>query len=698
MPNIRLSVRTVLGATLSALGGLTILIAGFELSAAWQHRARSSEIAATAEIDRFVFDAVSNARLERATSAAALAAPAAMEPAVEQNIIRYRTTTDGSLQKAGTALAALGTPNALAIAGHLRTTQAAMATSRDRAITLLRQPATARPATDVQAYARESQSSLDALVAADERIMNAMRLANPAIDQLLLLKQNLWAARLAAGTIGGMTEVQLAGRRAPTPAQAGDAAQWRGRLNAAWEQVGKLDGQGDDLPATLHQSLGALEGRFPAAFLARQQEVAEALAQGTEPMPIATFQQRNQADVTAVAALVLKTLDELVSLSEAQAQAAGRALALSAALMLAALTMTLGGQWLVRRRVTGPIEAMTAAMQRLAQHDMTTAIPGLDRADEIGRMAAATAVFRENMITADRLAAEQDAERVRKEARATALAGLVHGFEARVGDMVGILSSASTELEATARTMSSTATETGQQSGVVTIAAEQASAGVQTVASAAEELSASIGEISRQVSQATGVASRAVEHARRTDETVRSLAQAADRIGAVVSLISNIAGQTNLLALNATIEAARAGEAGKGFAVVASEVKGLASQTGQATEEIGAQIAQIQDATREAVAAIGAIAQTIDEVSSITVAIAAAVEQQGAATAEIARTVQDTAQSTSAVTQTIADVSRGANETGAASGEVLTAASELSRQAEQLTSEVTDFVEQVRAA
>jgi methyl-accepting chemotaxis protein len=366
---------------------------------------------------------------------------------------------------------------------------------------------------------------------------------------------------------------------------------------------------------------------------------------------------------------------------------------------IAAVALGLGAAFVVARSIASPIQGLTEAMSRLARRDMSAEITGRDRKDEFGAMAEAVAVFKEDMVRADRLAAEQD--QVKAQAAASqkaALDRLADGFEAKVGTMVAALSSGATQLQTTAQSMSSTATETNQQAATVAAAAEEAGAGVQTVASAAEELTASIREISRQVTQSSQITGRAVTDARRTDTIVRALAEGAQKIGDVVQLITNIAAQTNLLALNATIEAARAGDAGKGFAVVASEVKSLANQTARATEEIGAQISQIQGATTEAVQAIRAISTTIDEVSMIATTIASAVEQQGAATAEIARNVQQTASSAQEVTSNITGVSQAAQDTGMAASQVLGAASDLSQQAELLTAEVTKFLAGVRAA
>ena len=369
-----------------------------------------------------------------------------------------------------------------------------------------------------------------------------------------------------------------------------------------------------------------------------------------------------------------------------------------AALMAFGAALTFAVGFSVVRGVAAPIGAMTAVMRRLAERDMSAEIAGVGRGDEVGAMAQAVQVFKDDMIRADALAAEREAERAAKEARAGRLADLTRAFEQKAEAMAATVSSAATELQATAGSMEGTAGRATEQAASVAVAAQQASSNVQTVAVAAEQLSASVAEITRQMSRSARMATRAAEDAKRTDEIVQALAEGARRVGDVVGLITTIAGQTNLLALNATIEAARAGEAGRGFAVVASEVKTLAGQTAKATEDIAGQIVRMQEATREAVEAIRGIGGTIDELNGVSASIAAAVEEQGAATAEIARNVQQAAGGTERVNAGIQQVKRAATDTGAAAFEVLGAAGELSRQAERLTAEVHDFVEGVRAA
>jgi methyl-accepting chemotaxis protein len=353
----------------------------------------------------------------------------------------------------------------------------------------------------------------------------------------------------------------------------------------------------------------------------------------------------------------------------------------------------------ISRAVTKAIVSMVQAMVRLAKGDMTVAIPGVGRHDEIGEMAGAVDVFKSNMIEAERLRAEQaDSARRQAEQRKADMNRLASEFEAAVGEIVETVSSASTELEASAATLTKTAEHAQDLATNVASASEEASTNVQSVASATEELTSSVTEISRQVQSSARMATAAVGQARTTTAKVSELSKAAAKIGDVVELINTIAGQTNLLALNATIEAARAGDAGRGFAVVASEVKALAEQTAKATGEIGQQIGSIQSATDESVQAIKEISGTIELLSEVSSTIAAAVEEQGAATQEISRNIQQAAQGTQLVSSNVTEVEHGAAETGSASTQVLAAARSLSTESNRLRSELDRFLLTVRAA
>ncbi|MFO1111503.1 MAG: cache domain-containing protein [Bradyrhizobium sp.] len=363
------------------------------------------------------------------------------------------------------------------------------------------------------------------------------------------------------------------------------------------------------------------------------------------------------------------------------------------------LLLTLAVSVFVARRITGPLRQMTATMNALARGKLDVELAGLNRHDEIGEMAKAVEVFRGNAIARQALEAEtREAEARAVAQRKADMHRLADDFESAVGEIVQTVSSASSELESSAGTLTATAERAQELSTTVAAASEETSTNVQSVASATEEMASSISEISRQVQESARIASEAVDQARTTNDRVGELSKAASRIGDVVELINTIAGQTNLLALNATIEAARAGEAGRGFAVVASEVKALAEQTAKATDEIGQQVGSIQEATHESVDAIKAISGTIEKLAEISSAIAAAVEEQGAATQEISRNVQQAAQGTQQVSSNTGDVQRGAKDTGTASLQILSAAQSLSGESHRLKAELAKFLATVRAA
>jgi methyl-accepting chemotaxis protein len=413
-------------------------------------------------------------------------------------------------------------------------------------------------------------------------------------------------------------------------------------------------------------------------------------ASGGEPLPKLTYSTEYKPFGWVVGAGIY--LDDVNAIFWEQAR--------NRSLMVLVSLLVIGGLFfLLGRSIVNPINAMTLAMRKISQGDMSTSIPALERADEVGAMAQSVKVFKDNMIEAERLRGEQETMKTQADAdKKLFLSKMADEFERGVRASLDGLAGAASDMRTTSKGMSSTASEASQQATSVAAVAEQASANVQTVAAATEELSSSVSEIGRQVTQSTEIAGQAVAEANRTNVTVQGLSAAAQKIGDVVKLISDIASQTNLLALNATIEAARAGEAGRGFAVVANEVKSLASQTAKATDEISAQVGAMQNATTEAVQAIEGIGRTISAINEITSAISIAVEQQGSATQEIARNVQEAALGTGQVSSNIAAVNHAAEKTGSASNGVLASAEQLSQQAATLRTDVDRFLANIRAA
>jgi methyl-accepting chemotaxis protein len=530
------------------------------------------------------------------------------------------------------------------------------------------------------------------------RLENQVAMADASLTALLNVARTSQDLRISAGGRAATVSLALSARRPITAAETSSMDRAEGRVTLDRERIEAGVDQIGSPPRLAKAMNDAIDGYFGKVAPWLEKELAAGRADGNYAI------NSDQLAGTIVPAVQAFFIVRDAALAEA-AQRAGAArdtaltmLAIAGLAVVALLGVLAGVTVMLRRRMIIPLATLTDVVGELAAGRHEVMIPTTERADEIGDMAGSLQVFKDALIAkkaADEAAAQEADAKIQRGQRVDRITS---DFEAMIGQIVEVVSQASTELEASAGTLTATAERSEELATTVAAASEEASTNVQSVASATEEMASSVNEISRQVQGSARIAGEAVEQARKTNDRVSELAKAATRIGDVVELINTIAGQTNLLALNATIEAARAGEAGRGFAVVASEVKALAEQTAKATGEISQQISGIQAATQESVAAIKEIGDTIGRMSEIASTIAAAVEEQGAATQEISRNVQQAANGTQQVSANIVDVQRGASETGSASGQVLGAAKSLSAESDRLKREVAKFLSSVRAA
>jgi methyl-accepting chemotaxis protein len=691
-----LTIRSTVIGCIAVLLLLLLASAGSQSWTALEARDATQQSIRVTELADQLIRAGSHWAVERGTVNGALGAPQPATPEQRRAIAEARANGDRAL---AIALKLLGA----SAAGRAQTERALarLAELRQRADAAIERPRAERDA-KLQA---EWFAGATALIMDAQRMRQAYAIDHHSAEKLLLrlpeLRHHLWVISEYAGRERGMMNGIIAAGHPLTPQRLAPLAEARGKLELAADGVALIvsglarDGAAPDAVAAI--------GRAEAALFRDFETTRSAVyAAGVAAAPYQISPAEWFASSTRAIEAVLQASDAVSVAVLRAADTAGRNSLLSvtgtAAVMLAGLVLGLVALLVISRRVLRPLAAMVAAMDRLAARDWSVEVPARGRGDEIGAMAQAVEVFKQNGIEHDRLAAAQAEAQAVKARRAAVLETAIGGFQAMAGDLARSLATSATAMEAAARSLSGTAQSSTAQAAAVAAAAQQASANVQTVATAGEELAASVDEIARQVAAANKVTDEAVGVAREADRKVHGLAGAAERVGDVLKLIGAIAGQTNLLALNATIEAARAGEAGKGFAVVASEVKALANQTAQATEDIAVQIAAIRGTTEESVKAITGIGAVIGRISGYTSAIASATEEQSAATQEIARNVQQAAQGTHEVSQNIAGVSSAAGATTEASAQVLASAGALSNLAGALRTEVDRFVETVRAA
>ncbi|MCJ2091962.1 methyl-accepting chemotaxis protein [Methylobacterium sp. J-072] len=695
----RLSIGKILCAILFAMSVMLLGSGVTTLRDAQMQADQSRRVVALTEASRTLLKDLLAIRMERGRTLQALKAAAPIPGKDVELIATQRATLASGVERLGTLAREVDVPAVREKAELTQRAYAALLELRPQVDAALAVPAAQRSAGTLPPFAGASQALLDALMAANDAVDAVIPRGDATLAHYLDLKRAAWMSRALIGGVVVRIELAVAAGTPWSQADIVAASEERGRLAGAWDGVARAaaDETADAVRAAFRK---AKADNFEGEAAARRQAVTEALTQGRPTgLSIDELRTRQTAEVNTIADLASTALDALVDRARALTAEASATLLRTVLFLAAAILLTGIGTLVVVRRVLRPIRSMTEAMRALAAGDASVVVPARERQDEIGAMAAAVQVFKDNLLRTRQIETEADEARRTAEAQRRAVTRqMAEAFEAAVSGIITQVSSAATELQATASQMTASAQETASQSGTVAAAAEQSASNVNTVASAAEQLGSSVDEIGRQVQDSTILAQRAVGESDQTAALVSELSAAAARVGDVVQLIASIAAQTNLLALNATIEAARAGEAGRGFAVVATEVKELASQTAKATEEIANQIGRIQGVTGEAVGAIGAITGRIREINTVASAIAEAVEQQGAATREIVRNVTQATAGTQEVTGNIAGVAQAAEQTGAAAEQVLASATGLSRQSEQLAAEVDRFLATVRAA
>jgi methyl-accepting chemotaxis protein len=694
----RFTVSSLIKSAIALLAICLTILLGINAWNSWERLATTGRIQLVADASSNLFKAMHNLRSGRATTNRNLTEEAPLKPDIQ---VYLRTTREAELpamRAAARAIEGLDFPDHQTVMPELNRLIKDFAALDEEAWDALSKPKSARRLFLGKEFMDNTTALLATLDKVSNRIATAVNHDDPVIDQMLAIKQLAWLMRNTAGDASLLISNGLTlGSVGPDFAQ--NFTRLSGGIESAWaalQMVAVGPALAPDLTAAIADTQTAY---FDQAFIGVRNDLVSALAAGETPKMKANdwspFSVQHMSSAVVVAE---RALDTARSHAAGQHSRAQHSLILQLVLLTSALALTAVAMVAVTRQVIQPLHAMRDAMLKVASGDLTVDTGYAQRHDEIGALANALETFKLQAMDKLRIEQQERERNVCARARQQVIEGHVAAFESQVQQTLDQLYDASNQMRETSADLSDVSNQTNSRVDVADRASGEASMSVESVASASQELSASIDHISRQASHAAGIASRAVERAQETDNTVQGLAKTAAGIGEVVSLINSIAAQTNLLALNATIEAARAGEAGRGFAVVASEVKSLANQTAKATVEISEQIADIQKVAGEAIAAIKGIGGIIGEVNEVATAIAASVREQGAATQEISCNTQYAAQSTRNVAENIVGVKADADAAAAAAQNVKHASETLEAQSLQLSSQVTKFLREIRAA
>lgn len=694
----RLTVSALLKAVILITAVITVVQFSLSAAASWQRLQGSDRIALIADASASLFKAMDRLRSDRSTTNRVLHNDDKLDSETDKYIRGLRDSEMPAMTHALEVLPAIGFAQQQTLVGEFDRLFKIVVTQQKEFWEEMAKPKASRRVALGKEYLDNETAILETLDKISGILAAEVNHQDAAIDQLLMIKQAAWLLRNTAGETSLLVSSGLAAGKV-TPDIPKTYAKLVGGTDTAWKAL-ELASAGMQLPPALSAALSQAKSvYFDPQYLATRDRLMAALANGDKPEMVANQWSPYTVSRLAAAVGVAETALEAAKAHIAdQHSQALHSLVLQLGFLVAAAALALAALTIVTRRVITPLHRMRNAMLKVAAGDLTVETGYAGRKDEIGGLATALETFKHQAEDKLKIEAQEREHNAGTTARQRAVEAYVADFEASVRQTLQQLGEASGEMRKTSAGLSTVSRQTNARVEVAQKASGEASMSVETVASAAEELSASINDISQQAAHAAGIASRAVDQAAKTDDTVQGLAKSAGRIGEVVGLINTIAAQTNLLALNATIEAARAGEAGRGFAVVASEVKSLASQTAKATDEISEQISDIQKVAGEAIDAIKGIGSIIGEVNEVATAIAAAVQEQGAATQEITRSTQYAAQGTKNVSESITGVKADADASAAAADNVKGASETLETQSQHLGYQVTEFLGKIRAA